>query len=80
MAQGGLAHDQSVPLVASCPGQGQVSQALRGSLKRSDPATNATASFRKQPSHKVLVMCPEVPTETCQCPAGMPENIHPGGT
>lgn len=43
MAQGGLAHDQSVCPVASCPGHGQLSWMLRGSLKRSDPAVNVAA-------------------------------------
>ena len=43
MAQGGLAHDQSVFSVASCPGHGQLSCMLRGSLKRSDQAVNVAA-------------------------------------
>ena len=45
MAQGGLAHDQSVFSVASCPGHSQLSCTLRGSLKRSDPAVNVAAPY-----------------------------------
>lgn len=76
MAQGGLAHDQSVCPVASCPGHGQLSWMLRGFSEKIRSSSECCCTFLKAAvTHGISY----VPGLTCQSQLEGLKNSLSGG-